>query len=93
MSYAYAPSQAQSSQQHVQMACMVANGAVRLQENRDISPDRIVFGLGCHITERVTVVYVPDKAEWCRAMDVLQRAGLNPQPVNGCGITYREVAA
>ena len=93
MSNAYAPSQALSSDQHRQMSCLVANGAVQLPRNRDISPDRIIFDMGCHVVERVTVVYVPDHAEWCRAMDVLQQAGLDPRPVNGCGITYREVAA
>ena len=81
-----------SSDQARCLTSLVGNGVIQHPKSLDISPDRIIQDLGCHVVERVSTVYVPDHDEWCRAMDVLQRAGLDPRPVDGCGITYREVA-
>ena len=85
-------SQWSSSEQARQIACLQANGFNLEPTARDISPDRIIEDLGCHVVERVATVYIPDHDEWCRAMYALRLAGLDPQPRDRCGITYREVA-
>lgn len=91
-----------SSNQARCVSCLEANGAIRHQSNRDISPDRIVDlateegrrGEHGRFTRPQARVIVNQKLTWeelCAATDVLEAAGLEPDLDFHGRLSYLEV--